>query len=54
MSETVPVIGIDGKMTCARLHYTQDYFTPGIGHVMKRVAMEKWMSFPTKIHTVML
>ena len=48
------VIGIEGMVTRARLRYTQDYLMPGICSLIKPIAMEKSMPFPTKIHRVML
>ena len=38
----------------AGLCYTRDYLTSGICSLIKPAAMEKMMSFHTKIHTVML
>ena len=52
--EMVQVIGMEGTVSCAHLGYTQDYLTPGICSLIEPNAMEKLMSFPTKIHTDML
>ena len=51
---TVPVIGVESMVTRAGLRYTRDYLTTVICSLIKPAAMEKIMSFRTKIHTVML
>ena len=45
---------VESLVTRAGLRYTRDYLTPGICSLIKPAAMEKLMSFRTKIHTVML
>ena len=52
--KTLPLITIESMVTCACLHYTRDYLTQGICHLIKPIAMEKLMPFPTQIHTAML
>ena len=47
----VPVIGVEIMVTRAGLRYTQDYLTPGTCIIIKPAAMEKLMSFRTKIHS---
>ena len=43
-----------GIVTRTGLRYTRDYLMPGICSLIKPVAMQKYMSFRAKIHTVML
>ena len=50
----VSVIHMESMPTRARLRYTRNYLTPGISSPIEPAAMEKMMSFPTQIHTVML
>ena len=50
----MPVISIEAKVMWAYLCYTQDYLMPDIGYLIQPAAMEKNMSFPAKIHRVML
>ena len=50
----MPVTGVESMMTRAGLRYTRDFLTPRICSLFKSAAMEKLMSFRTKIYTVML
>ena len=44
----MPVIGIDGLMTRARLCYTREYLPPDICRLINPAAMAKLMPFPAK------
>ena len=48
------VIDMESTVTRTRLRYTRYYLTPSICSLIKPAAMEKFMPFPAKIHTVML
>ena len=52
--EKAPVFGMSGMVPRARLLCTRDKLTPGIYATIKPAAMEKSMSFRTKINTVVL
>ena len=49
-----PVIGTVSMVTRVRLRYARDYLTELICSLIKPAAVEKLMSFPAKIHTVIL
>ena len=53
-TEMVPVISIDGIMSCARVTYIRSYLTPGIWCLINSAFMETSMTFGAKIYTVML
>ena len=48
--KTVPVIGMASMVTSARVRCTQDYLTTNIFRIIKPAAMEKFMSFTSKIN----
>ena len=52
--ETVIVIGMKHTLSCAHLYYTQDFSMPGIGCLITLPAIGKFISFPTKILTIVL
>ena len=54
LPQTVPVPGMEGMVTPACLHHTRNYITPDICSLIKPTAMEKIMSFPTKMHALVL